>query len=413
MKKWCFTFGILPFSLDAAAPESYTRESAAKTWADFFWYKASHEVSASLFYQQTFGDDLTYFDATFLGYYATGRLYGFKAAAGLLVAAPIFVATNGTSETYNDVKQIFLFNTIYGDYINEKLKLSMIAGRYKAKEEWNTFYSQGFGITYDGFLHTSLNLTASYGSAMVIDEFVTPFRTDLSSFGTYFLRGTFELPYHIELQPYVYATGFFTAFGMKAQMAYHVAQDVEMETKLHILGYSKYYAHTFPANVNHKFELAAEAGLANQNMAGIAWLEQELIYLDLLEAKVGVIGTSQAGAELIDYYGHTTPFEYNVGMFWGNAVTIYGATGFNWNHIFEIEAGVRGSFLPTGNIVSFEIKGLVDFPIWRQRVGNQYRTFMKGKLGLSAIGVYNDTPAINFYGGNNYTLLRAFIRISI
>ena len=171
---------------------------------------------------------------------------------------------------------------------------------------------------------------------------------------------------------------------------------------------------TFPVNVNHKFELAALAGLSNQNMSGIAWLEQELQWYDILEAKIGLIGVTQSGAELIDYYGHKTPFEYNVGMFWGGAVTTYGSVGFNWNHIFEIEAGVRGSFLPTGNIVSFEIKGETDFPIWRQR--NRYgavKTYMKGKVGVSIVGVYNNSPAINFYGGNNYTLVRGFFRISI
>lgn len=413
-KKGLLAFGLLPFCLNAGTPQSYEYKTTSRTIADALWFNASHEISASIFYQQAFGDDLTFLDATFLAYYATDRFYGFRAAAGLILAAPILQFSNGTGETYEDVKQIFLFNTIYADYLHEKLGIHAIAGRYKSNEEWNTYYSQGFALTYNGLPYTSLHVTASYGSAFILNEYVTPFRTDLSSFGTYYLRGTFALPFHIEIQPYVYVTGFFSAYGMRGQIGYHVAKNIKMETKLHIAGYAKYYANTFPVNVNHKFELAALAGLSNQNMSGIAWLEQELQWYDILEAKIGLIGVTQSGAELIDYYGHKTPFEYNVGMFWGGAVTTYGSVGFNWNHIFEIEAGVRGSFLPTGNIVSFEIKGETDFPIWRQR--NRYgavKTYMKGKVGVSIVGVYNNSPAINFYGGNNYTLVRGFFRISI
>lgn len=413
-QKKLLAFGFFPLYLIAATPQSYEQETTSQTLTDMFWNNASHEVSASLFYQQAFGDELTYLDGTFLGYYATGRYKGFKAATGINLAGPIFVLTNGTHETYTDVKQIFLWNTIYGDYLNNALGLQVKAGRYNSDEEWNTYYSQGFALTYKGLPYTQLHLTASYGSALVTDEYVTPFRSDLSSFGTYLTSATFKLPHHIKLMPYVYATGFFTAFGMKAQIGYHVTKDIEMETKLHIIGYSKYYAHTFPVGVNHKFELAAHAGLANQNMAGIAWIEQKIKYNHFLEAKLGLIGVTDAGAELIDYYGQTSPFKYNVGMFWGGAVTVYGSLGIDWNHIVKVKASIRDSFLPTGNIVSFELKSEGKFPIWRQRdrAGN-YHTYMQGTVGISAIGVYNNTPAINFYGGNNFTLIRGYFKVSL
>ncbi len=398
--------------LEAATPKPFS-ELNSPNILDAFWNNASHEVSASIFHQQAFGDDLTFLDATFLGYYSTGRYNGFKAAAGMILAAPILEFSNGTHETYKDVKQVFLINTAYADYIYRNIRA--IAGRYKANDEWNTFYSQGFEVDYR-IPHSvnTIKLLASYGSALVTNEFVTPFRSDLSSFGSYLLTTNFELPMHIDLNPYIYATGFFTAFGMKAKMAYYLSKEIKMETSLHVLGYSKYYAHTFPSNVNHKFELAAHAGLANQDLSGIAWVEQKLKYLDLLEAKVGVIGVTTSGAELIDYYGQTTPFKYTVGMFWGGAITAYGSVGFHWGSLFELKASARGSFLPMGSITSFEIKGETEFPIWRQR--NRYgqlKTYMKGRVGASLVGVYNNTPAINFYGGNNYTLIRGFVRVSI
>lgn len=403
---------LFPFVLQAAAPKSY--EASSQSIVDALWYNASHEISASLFHQQSFGDEITFMDATFLGYYATGRYNGVKAAAGMLLAAPILDFSHGHHETYNDVKQIFLFNTAYIDYINQRLGIHAIAGRYKADSEWNNYYSQGFQVRYAGFEHTNLEFLASYGSAMVTNEYVTPFRTDLSSFGTYLASVDFGLPHHIHLQPYLYITGFFTTFGVKAIMSYYITRDIKMETKLHITGYNKYYQHAFPNGVNHKFELAAESGFANQDMAGIAWLEQKIKLYDLLEAKAGVIGVTSSGAELIDYYGQLTPFKYTVGMFWSGAITTYGSVGLHWDNIFEVKASVRGSFLPTGSVTSFEIKGETEFPIWRQR--NRYgqlKTYMKGKLGLNFSGVYNNTPAINFYGGDHYTLLRAYFRVSI
>lgn len=403
---------LFPFILNAAAPKPY--EPSTQSIVDALWNKASHELSASIFYQQAFGDEITFLDATFLGYYSTARYNGLKAAAGMLLAAPILDFSHGHGETYNDVKQIFLFNTAYVDYLDNKLGLHAIAGRYKANSEWNTYYSQGFQVGYSALPYTTLEFLASYGSAMVTNEYVTPFRTDLSSFGTYLLSADFELPKHIHLQPYLYFTGFFTTFGVKAAMSYYITHDIKMETKLHVAGYNKYYPHTFPANVNHKFELAAHAGSTNQDMAGIAWLEQKVKYLDLVEAKVGLIGVTPSGAELIDYYGQLTPFKYTVGMFWAGAITTYGSVGFHWDNLFEIKASVRGSFLPTGSVTSFEIKGESEFPIWRQR--NRYgqlKTYMKGKVGLNLTGVYNNTPAINFYGGNQYTIIRGYFRISI
>ncbi len=403
---------LFPFLLNAAAPKPY--ESNANNIVEALWHNATHEVSASLFHQQAFGDEITFMDATFLGYYATGRYNGLKAAAGVLLAAPILDFSHGHHETYNDAKQIFLFNTAYADYLNPRLGIHAVAGRYKADSEWNTYYSQGFQVQYNALSHVGLEFLASYGSAMVTNEYVTPFRTDLSSFGTYLFSADFELPMHIRLQPYAYVTGFFTAFGVKAVMAYYLTHDIKMETKLHVAGYSKYYQHTFPAYVNHKFELAAHAGSANTDMAGLAWLEQKVKFYDLLEAKVGLIGVTPSGAELIDYYGQATPFKYTVGMFWAGALTTYGSVGFHWDNFLEIKASVRGSFLPTGNITSFEIKGETEFPIWRQR--NRYgqlKTYMKGKVGLNFTGVYNNTPAINFYGGNHYTLIRGYFRVSI
>lgn len=403
---------LFPFVLQAEAPKPY--ETNSQSIVDALWYNATHEISASLFHQQSFGDEITFMDATFLGYYATGRYNGIKAAAGMLIAAPIIDLSHGHHETYTDVKQIFLFNTAYIDYINQALGIHATAGRYKADSEWNNYYSQGFQVKYEAMPHTALELLASYGSAMVTNEYVTPFRADLSSFGTYLLGADFDLPHHIKLQPYFYITGFFTAFGMKAIMSYYITHDIKMETKLHITGYSKYYQHTFPADVNHKFELAAEAGAANQSMSGIAWLEQKVKFYDLFEAKVGLIGVTPSGAELIDYYGQMTPFKYSVGMFWAGAITTYGSVGLHWDNIFEVKASVRGSFLPTGNITSFEIKGETEFPIWQQRDRyGQIHTYMKGKFGFNFSGVYNNTPSVNFYGGDHYTLLRAYLRISI
>lgn len=401
---------LFPFVLQAAAPKTY--EVSSQSVIDALLYDATHEVSASLFHQQSFGDEITFMDATFLGYYSTGRYNGMKAAAGMLLAAPILDFSHGHHETYNDVKQIFLFNTAYIDYNNQGLHFT--AGRYKADSEWNNYYSQGFQIKYSAIPHTNLELLASYGSAMVTNEYVTPFRSDLSSFGAYLAGVDFELPHHLKLQPYFYVTGFFTAFGIKAIMSYYITHDIKMETKLHIAGYNKYYQHTFSSHANHKFELAAEAGAKNQDMASIAWLEEKVKFYDLLEAKVGLIGVTPSGAELIDYYGQMTPFKYSVGMFWSGAITTYGSVGLHWDNIFEIKASVRGSFLPTGNIASFEIKGETEFPIWQQRDRyGQLNTYMRGKLGFNLSGVSNNTPAINFYGGNRYTLIRAYFRVSI
>ena len=128
-------------------------------------------------------------------------------------------------------KTSLAFNTIYADYLHEKLGIHAIAGRYKSNEEWNTYYSQGFALTYNGLPYTSLHATASYGSAFILNEYVTPFRTDLSSFGTYYLRGTFALPFHIEIQPYVYVTGFFSAYGMRGQIGSRRASDCSRSCK--------------------------------------------------------------------------------------------------------------------------------------------------------------------------------------
>lgn len=406
--------GILGGSLKAMAPSVFVEKSPAQNLYDVFWGEAAHELSAMLFYQQAFGDDLTYLDGSFLAYYQTGRFNGVSGGLGFILAGPLFSVRGSSSETYDDVKQIFLLNSAYVDYKNDKLGLQAVAGRYKANEEWNTYYSQGFGVSYDIGQLASLNLTASYGSALVLNEYVTAFRSDLSSFGTYFLRARFYLPYHIDLEPYLYATGYFTTFGMKTSIDYNFMPNLSGHTRLHIAGYSKYYPTTLPTGLNHKFELAAASGRLNQDMSGIAWLEQGVKWYDVIEGKVGIVGVSGAGAELIDYYGHTTPFEYNVGMFWSNAVSIYASSELNWNHIFEVEAGIRGTFMPNGNVVNFEVKGLANFPIWRQRGSDGiYRTYMTGKVGISAVGVYNTSPAINFYGGENYTLIRAFVRVSI
>lgn len=393
-------------------PESY---SVSHSLSDALLYKASHEVSASIFYQQAFGDDLTIFDGTLLGYYATDRFYGFKAAAGMLLSAPFYVGKNGTHEDYEDAKQIFLFNTLYADYLDENLGLHVIGGRYKGKQEWISYYTQGFGITYTKIPHTELNFTASYGSALVLNEFVTNFRTDLNnSLGSYFLSGKIHLPHHVEIEPYVYVTGFFTAFGAKAMVGYEISRDLMMETKLQILGYSKRYASSFPVGTNHKFELAALAGLSNQNLSAIAWLEQEVKYDDFLEGKLGIIGVTSSGAELIDYMGQQTPFEYNVGMFFGSAFSVYGSAGFELNPDLEIEAAIRGSFLPSGNIFSFELKGEGSIDIWRNKGSyGSIGSSVKARYGISVIGVYNNSIAVNFYGGNSYTLIRGYFRVSI
>ena len=57
---------LFPFILNAAAPKPY--EPSTQSLIDALWNKASHELSASIFYQQAFVDEITFLDATFLGY---------------------------------------------------------------------------------------------------------------------------------------------------------------------------------------------------------------------------------------------------------------------------------------------------------------------------------------------------------
>ncbi|RDU61348.1 outer membrane family protein [Helicobacter sp. MIT 14-3879] len=422
-----FCYVMMVSAAFAGTPHSYNRSTESQRLIDALWQNGSHDLSVTMFYQQAFGDDLTILDATFLGYYETGRLYGAKAGIGFVLAGPLFTLQNGTHEVYQDAKQIFLLDSAYLDYVNTRYGIHAIAGRYKSNEEWNTFNSQGFAITYEGIKYTSFHLTASYGSALVLNEYVTPFRTDLSNFGTYLIRAKFRLPFHIDLEPYAYITGFFTAFGVKGQIGYRITRDIEMETKLHIAAYNKYYKapNTYTIGTtahSHKFQSAVDTSFnagTGKDLSAIAWIEQEMIWRKFLELKLGLIGVTTSGAELIDYYGHKAPFEYNVGMFWGGAVTPYAALGMNMYHLFELEAGIRGTFSQAGNIFSFEVKGEYDFSIWKN--------YIRGKIGLSVIGVYNKTsyssptvanplntiPAVNFYGGNNYTLIRGFIRVSI
>ncbi|STQ86539.1 hypothetical protein LS73_003770 [Helicobacter muridarum] len=410
-----------------ATPHSYNRSTDAQNIVDALWANGFHDLSASIFYQQAFGDDLTILDSTFLGYYETGRINGVKGGIGFIFAAPIITLQNGTKEHYEDVKQIFLLDSIYADYTNKQYHINLIAGRYKSNEEWNTYNSQGFAITYNGIKNTSLHLTASYGSALVLNEFVTPFRTELSSFGAYLIRARIALPHHVDLEPYVYVTGFFTAFGIKAQAGYRISRELEMETKLHIAAYNKYYKapHTYKVGTtgpSHKFEQASDASFragTSKSLSAIAWVEQEMIWNKFLEVKLGLIGVTNSGAELIDYYGHKAPFEYNVGMFWGGAFTPYAALEVNINHDFELEAGIRGTFSSFGNIFSIEAKGEYEFSLWKK--------YIRGKIGLSFITLHNKTaypsptsanpantiPAANFYGGNAYTLIRGFVRVSI
>ncbi|WP_233707731.1 outer membrane family protein [Helicobacter aurati] len=417
----CSTFAF------SATPHSYNQSTEAQNLVDAFWKNGYHDLSASLFYQQAFGDELTILDGTFLGYYETGRLKGLKAGIGFVLAAPILTIQNASHERYEDAKQIFLLDSAYIDYIDNRYGIHFTAGRYRSNAEWNTFNSQGFAITYDGIKYTSLHATASYGSAMVSNEYVTPFRSELSSFGTYLLHAKIKLPHHIYLEPYAYVTGFFSAFGVKTQVGYHVTRDLEMKTKLHIVAYNKYYKapHTYVIGntaPSHNFESAADAssnaGTA-RDLSAIAWAEQEMIWNQFLKVKFGLIGVSTSGAELIDYYGHKAPFKYNVGMFWGGAITPYAAMSIGMKHLFKVEAGVRGTFSEFGNIFSFEAKGEYEFSLWKH--------YVRGKIGLSFVGVYNNTaypsptstnplntiPAVNFYGGNNYTLIRGFIRVSV
>ena len=418
--------GLLAIA-NAATPHSYNEGSFADNILDALWKKGYHDLSASIFYQQGFGDDLTILDATFLGYYETGRYMGVRLGLGFVFAAPILTFKNDSKDKYEDVKQIYLFDSAYADYLNEHYGIYAIAGRYKSNEEWNTYNSQGFAFTYEGIKNTSLHLTASYGSAFVLNELVTPFRTELSSFGTYLLRAKVGLPYNIEIEPYAYITGFFTAVGIKSEVSYRINAELNMNTKMHIVAYSKYYAApgTFKVGktaASHKFEDSVRASYSagtGKEVSAIAWIEQGLVWRDFLEAKAGLIGVTPAGAELIDYYGQTTPFEYPVGMFWGSAVSPYISVSASLDHIFEAEAGFRGSFSEFGNIFSFEIKGEYNFPIWKH--------YIRGKIGASVVGVYNSTaypsptttapsntiPAANFYGGNNYTLIRSFVRVSI
>lgn len=378
---------------DASAPIVYD----GKPFLSALTANSSYVGSIGVFSQTNFGDSGSFLETNISGGYQSGEYNGFRAGAGAILTGKIFSIPHSA---FDMAKEIFLLNSLYINYISDEGDINITAGRFKSYEEWNSYYNQGISAYYKALNNLSFNALISYGSAIVSHEYTTEFRTDLLSlnslYGSYFLGAKYFVKNtNVELNPYLYINSFFSVLGIKGNLFFRLVNDVELISTAHISGYFKYYPQAVPLGLDERFAQTLQNSTKDVHSA-IAWIYQSLKW-QFLEASAGLIGVSSGGAEMVDYYGQSTPLEYSVGMFYSDAFSLYGGFRASLDDILDIRLALRNSFLPSGNVFGLEL-GLE---------GNATRYI---KLGGNITSLYNSSNAINFHDGDNFTIIRVFTK---
>lgn len=372
-----FTLGILFLFWGYYA---IAQETSARTVEEAFkeGYLNGH---FGTYAQQASHKEPTFVDLNMSLAYQTLRYRGYKIGAEAWLNAKIFEQNFGG---FDRNKDIFILTNLYGDFYNQYEKFGIRVGRYHINEEWITHNTEGFSVDYDGLQNISLHFTWAFRNAYTETYYNSGFRSMYRVVGSMLVRGELDVPnFPLKITPYFYfAPGVFFASALKTSLDLPLLETLNLRSNAQFLSY-----------IQDKGWYGPDAG------AGFLLMMDSSVYWNGLEGGVGLSVTDSAGASRIDAFGQHTVFERPVGMFWGDAVTIYGFARYDIGFI-QTQGAVRNTFIEGKNIFNWEAK----------LSGNPLQNFKGLELGIAAIGMDNQSNAVDYFGGNKYILVRGYVQ---
>ncbi|PAF52074.1 Opr family porin [Helicobacter sp. 13S00477-4] len=335
------------------------------------------------FFQQSTKQDPTYGDLNMSLGYNSQRFMGYKVGAEVWLVPKLYEANKNDFER---AQNIFVFSKLYGDFYNEYEKFGITLGRYEINEEWMTHNTEGLSVTYDKLDNISLAFVWAFRNAYVKNYYLSDgFRKMFDWSGSLLLRADIQIPNApLKIEPYLYiAPGFFISPGIKLKLHLPLKQGIYFDSHIHLLSY-------VPSEKYYKVS----------SSSGLVWIEG-LMGWNGFEGGVGLVSVGGGvGVNRIDSFGQHTPFERTVGVFYGNAVTVYGFASTKIMDYVSLYGAIRGTFIDKKNILNWEAR--INFDIY------------KGvELGLGLLGMSNQTEAIGYFNGTkNYIMGRGFIQYS-
>ncbi|CBG40171.1 outer membrane family protein [Helicobacter mustelae] len=332
--------------------------------------------------QSTSLKDPSYLDINSSFSYDTLRYHGYKVGAEFWLTGKLFDAKPGN---FSGVQQIFIFSHLYASFYNQYEKFGIRVGRYAIDEEWMKHNTEGFSIDYDGIENVSLHFSWAFRNAYTTRFYNSVFRRMFRVVGALLFRGSIQIPqFPLSITPYIYvAPGVFFTPGVKATMNLPLPKQIFLKSKAQFLTYTQYKGWYGPN---------AGTGVLFELNSSVSWMG--------LEGGVGGMFTSAKGASMIDGFGQHTPFQRPVGMFRGDARTLYAFGRYSLRYL-DVYGAMRTTFLDGKNIFN-----------WEFRVSGTPLRNIKGlELGFSILGMNNPTNAEGFFGGSKkYTLFRGYIQ---
>lgn len=332
------------------------------------------------FFQQSSNQDPTYGDLNMDISYSTQRFMGYKIGAQAWLVPKLY---QGKSGDFDNAQELFVFSQLYADFYNQYQKFGMTLGRYNIDEEWITHDTEGLSIRYDKIDNISLSFVWALRNAYVTNYYLSGFRKMFTWWGSLLFRADIQIPNTpIKVAPYLYiAPGVFISPGIKVDLHLPLKSGVYFNSKIQLLSYvadKSYYKD-------------------NSGSSGLVWAEGSVGW-NKLETGVGLVSVGgNAGANRIDAFGQHTPFERAVGMFWANAVSIYGYGSAKIFQYADLYGAIRGTFINGKNILN-----------WDARIN--FKPQKDIDLGIGMIGMFNHTDALDYFGGKDYLLFRGFIQ---
>lgn len=337
---------------------------------------------AGTYAQQASNREPTFVDLNMSLSYQTLRYRGYKIGMEAWLNAKLFEQSVGG---FSRNKDIFTITNLYGDFYNQYEKFGIRVGRYNIDEEWITHNIEGMSVDYDGLKNISLNFTWAFRNAYTENYYNSGFRKMYRVVGAMLLRGSIDIPnFPLTITPYFYfAPGVFFTSAFKAAMNLPLPYSIYFKASTDLISY-----------IQDKGWYGPNAG------AGFLFMLDSSVYWNGLEGGIGFSATDSDGASRIDAFGQHTVFERPVGMFWGNAITIYGFVKYEMTNYFKVHTAIRNTFIDGKNVFNWEIKAS----------GTPLKKLSGLELGIAAIGMDNKSEAVDYFGGKEYILIRGFVQ---
>lgn len=324
-----------------------------------------------------------------LGYRSPVSYKKWSFGGSIWLAGRLYEYTRGDFKTS---KRTILLTELYVRNGNETTPIRTQFGRFKMDAEWIKHYNQGIHADISVTPYVTAELAWVNANAYVTNYRMSDYRNPYGYYGAFYGVMHLNLPQSIiKLHPYFYyAPGRFVSFGVQGLINRPLVGESSFFGKVHLLSYI--------GSDNQMVER-----LPTDGDSAFIWLEGGL-QLVSMKFGGGFISVSKRGVAGIDSFGQSSYFERREGLFYANALTLYGFVEYTFQNQVTLESAIRISTASGRQVFNWEAnaKFMLDDDL---------------QVGGGLIGMLNETGITlddNIFAsdGRSYLLGRVFIQYS-